>query len=200
MSSYRIQESMLGPAERSLHQALTLIVCQRGLIFPKVKLSQLFATVPPTEGMVDPVYGSALHNQEVDFLICERFTTQPLLAVYLQANNAISTAESQQQGVAICTEAGLPVLKIEQRAAYRMDELLAAIEPYLQGNQVINDFRNGDRMQTEQRPAAINPARKSVVIGKPAICPRCGVPLTAKMMSTYFQGRLGEACRCQTLN
>jgi Protein of unknown function (DUF2726) len=200
MSSYRIQESLLGPAERSFHQALTLIVCQRGLIFPKVKLSQLFATVPSTEGTADPLSGTPLHHQEVDFLICERFTTQPLLAVYLQASNATSTTDSQQQAFAICAEAGLPVLKIEQRAAYRMDELLAAIEPYLQGNQVINDFRNGDRMQTEQRPAAVNPTRKSVVIGKPAICPRCGIPLTAKMMSTYYQGRLGEACRCQTLN
>lgn len=200
MSSYRIQESLLGPAERSLHQALTLIVCQRGLIFPKVKLSQLFATVLPTEGATDSLCDTPLHNQEVDFLICERFTTQPLLAVYLQASHATSNTASQQQGVAICAEAGLPVLRIEQRAAYRMDELLAAIEPYLQGNQAINDFRNGDRIQTEQRPATINPARKSVVIGKPAICPRCGIPLTAKMMSTYYQGRLGEACRCQTLN
>ncbi len=200
MSSYRIQESLLGPAERSLHQALTLIVCQRGLIFPKVKLSQLFATVRPTISAADPGNSDPLLNQEVDFLICERFTTQPLLAVLFQNCNADGVVEAQQQAAAICAEAGLPVLKIEQRAAYRMDELLAAIEPYLQGNQVINDFRNGDRMQTEQRPAAINPTRKSVVIGKPAICPRCGIPLTAKMMSTYFQGRLGEACRCQTLN
>lgn len=200
MSSYRLQESLLGPAERSLHQALTLIVCQRGLIFPKVKLGQLLATVLPSEHAAEAECHNPLLNQEIDFLICERFTTHPLLAVLFQPNSVTSTSEFQQQAAAICVDAGLPVLKIEQRAAYRMDELLAAIEPYLQGNQVMNDFRNGDRMQSEQRPAAVNPGRKSVVIGKPAICPQCGIPLTAKMMSTYYQGRLGETCRCRTLN
>jgi len=200
MSSYRIQESLLGPAERSLHQALTLVVCQRGLIFPKVKLSQLFAAELAPDRVSGSECGNLLLNQEVDFLICERFTTHPLLAVLLQGSSVTSTTETQQLAAAICTDAGLPVITIEQRAAYRMDELLAAVEPYLQGNQVLDDFHNGDRMQTEQRPPAVNPTRKSVVIGKPTICPQCGVPLTAKMMNTYYQGRLGEACRCRNLN
>lgn len=200
MGVYRIQESLLGPAERSLHQALSLVVCQRGLIFPKVKLSQLFATDLAGERSTPAEKSTTFLNQEVDFLICERFTTHPILAVLLHRSDAPVTTEAQQQAAAICAEAGLPLLLIEQRAAYRMDELLAAIEPYLQGNQPLRDFYHSDQMQAEPRPTVTVPVRKTAITPKPASCPQCGVPLTPKMLNTYYQGAVGSHCRCRHLH
>jgi len=196
MGVYRLQENLLGQAERVLHQALSLVVCQRGYIFPKVKLSQLFASdsQPSAEG------NHALLNQEIDFLICERFTTHPILAVFLQCSAPEAAAEAQQQAAAICAEAGLPLLILEPRAAYRMDELLAVIEPHLQGDQVLHDFQTNDRMQSKPRPTVGAPARKTAINPKPVRCPQCGIPLTAKMLNHYPQGRGDIHCHCHLLN
>lgn len=191
MGVYRIQESLLGPAERSLHQALSLIVCQRGYIFPKVKLSQLFASDTPSNPLL---------NQEIDFLICERLTTQPILAVLLQRRDPAVPNAAQQQAAALCTAAGLPLLQIEERPAYRMDELLAAIEPYLQGELPLHSPSTSERLPAEPRPPAVIPTRPKVTSPRAPTClQESGVALTTRILGSHHQKRDGHG-RSRLLN
>lgn len=144
MDTYSIQETVLATEERSLYHALTLVIAQRTLLLTKVKLSALLS---PNAGQSQHLARTHLDRYTVDFVLCDRSTTRPLLVVLCDKAYVSNCALSKTNDVIerLATNAGLPLLRLEQAASYRMDELLRLIEPYLAGDNRGNDYANGER-------------------------------------------------------
>lgn len=144
MSNYRIQEAVLAQNLRSLHHALTLIVAQRALILTKVKLSAILAPSPQTGQTVSY---TLLDRYTVDFVLCDRHTTKPLLVIQQEE----ATGDYQQQNTndvieRLVVSSGLPMICITSEMTYRMDRLLRLIEPYLTDDKRGADYANGERL------------------------------------------------------
>ncbi len=160
MDTYRVQETVLAADQRSLYHALTLIVAQRALLLTKVKLSALLS---PAAGQAQRVAYTHLDRYTVDFVLCDRSTTRPLLIVLQEQKSAANCARSTPNDAIerLAGSAGLPVLRFTQESAYRMDKLLRLIEPYLNGDSRGSDYAQGDRLATatdSRGPAIPRPA------------------------------------------
>jgi len=161
MDTYSIQETVLATEERSLYQALTLVVAQRALLLTKVKLSALLS---PNASQSQHLAYTQLDRYTVDFVLCDRNTTRPLLVVLCDRaptdNCALNNPNDMIERLA--HSASLPIVRVEQSAAYRMDMLLRLIDPYLAGDSRGSDYTNGDRL-----PAA---AKRTVpTLARPAM-------------------------------
>lgn len=144
MQPYYVRDSMLDPVEQSLYRALTLVLCQRALLFTKINLGDLFMASP---------YGQAgsqcggLEQQRVDFVLCDRDSIRPLAVILFAADPARSgQADYSEQIVQVCTDAGLPVVRLQRQSTYLMHQLTPLIESVLTANAHRNDFTNGDRL------------------------------------------------------
>ncbi len=157
MDTYSIQEAVLATEERSLYHALTLVVAQRALLLTKVKLSALLS---PNAGQSQQIAHTHLDCYTVDFVLCDRSTTRPLLVLLCDKVHVNSCALSNTNDVIerLATNAGLPLLRLEQAPSYRMDKLLRLIEPYLAIDNRGTDYTNGDRLvaPSNRGPSAIS--------------------------------------------
>ena len=141
MQPYYVRDSMLDPVEQSLYRALTVILCQRALLFTKINLGDLFTTSPYRQAGSELGH---LEQQRVDFVLCDRDSMRPV-AVILFAAGSGQTDDSEQI-VQVCTAAGLPVVRLQRQSTYLMHQLTPLIESLLTANAHRNDFTNGDRL------------------------------------------------------
>ncbi len=174
MSSYRVQKTVLAAEERSLYHALTLVVAQRALLLSKVKLS---AIIEPAQQHRNVGTATFLNRYTVDFVICERTTTHPLCVILVDGPERTShpsgTAAAQIEQ--ICAAAALPVVRIAQAKAYRMDQLLRLIDPLLAGGSSSSARERDDRAPLPARDEtgktipgkAIPPLPRSTTIFSP---------------------------------
>jgi hypothetical protein len=168
MSMYRIQETILQTEERSLYHALTLVVAQRALLLSKVKLSAMLEPLPElSTGRDRTANHSSLEQHTIDFVVCDRQTTRPLFVVLVDGPRGPrgSHRDTNTYLQQLCADAGLPVLRIKQAGAYRMDLLQRLIEPLLVGDSRGTDYAHGDRVtMTTDR---ITADKESPVIPRP---------------------------------
>jgi hypothetical protein len=149
MGKYCIQETVLAQGEQSLYRALTLVVAQRALLLSKVKLSALI--MPAAE--FGPGFAQTyLDRYTVDFVLCDRRTTRPLLIV-LQDEQTHTPGAVNDTIAHLATDAGLPVVRIAYEGAYRMEQLLRLIEPYLQGDVCSGDAKSDERRTVSKVPS-----------------------------------------------
>lgn len=160
MNTYRVQKTILANEERSLYHALTLVVAQRAILLSKVTLSAMLEPITPSAGRAPGNPRTHLERYIVDFALCDRNTTQPLFVILVDAQTAVH--RSQQAGhndvmQEICEAAGLPVLRITQESAYRMDKLQRLIEPFFAGEQGDSAYAQEDRVPfaLEHKPPTI---------------------------------------------
>lgn len=141
MQPYHIRESMLDPIERSLYRALNIVLCQRALLFTKINLSDLFAIAYNASGDL-----SQLIDQKVDFVVCDRDSMRPMGVILFEEDASVPKQEHpSEQIVQLCTQAGLPVVRLRRQPTYLMHQLTSIIEPLLTNQGASDDYSNGDR-------------------------------------------------------
>lgn len=129
MQSYYLRDSMLDPIELSLYRALTLVLCQRALIFTKLSLSDLFAVTSFNSVKSE---WEQLADQRIDFVLCDRDSVRPIGVILFEAEQPFYGYHDQSDQVAqFCSRAGLPVVRIPRQPTYFMQQLMAIIEPLL---------------------------------------------------------------------
>ncbi len=144
MSSYFVRDSLLDPVECTLYKALSLVVCQRALLFAKIRLDDLLATTALDTKADKP---DQLVNRRVDFVLCDRDTLRPLAIILLEEKGAHTGYDTEAEQIAqLCTYAGVPLVWLPRQNNYLMQHLSSVIEPLLAGGSVGNDFSNGDRL------------------------------------------------------
>lgn len=128
MQSFYLRDSMLDPVELSLYRALTLVLCQRALLFTKVSLSTLFAvtTVNSTESEWEQ-----LADQRLDFVLCDRDSVRPIAGILFAAELSYGQYDPTEQVAQFCSKAGFPLVRIQRQPSYLMQQLMLIIEPLL---------------------------------------------------------------------
>lgn len=142
MQPYTLRAHLLDPAEQSLYRALTLVLCQRALLFVKIHLSDLFAAPGDSTAGVAPVQPA---YYPLDFVLCDRNTLRPLAVILLEKEVAPTDEEGVDKGAELCAAAGLPVVRLQRQPTYLMPHLISMLEPLLVGSSVSDAFGNGDR-------------------------------------------------------
>ena len=131
----KLRDPLLSKAETSFYQVLLAIVGQRVVICPKMYLKDVLrgpaptaATAPSTEAFYKRIAG-----QRIDFLLCERYTLKPLLAVQLYDHSLPKALRKKRDAYIdrVFKAARLPVLHLVAQPDYHLKSLALRVAPYL---------------------------------------------------------------------
>jgi len=164
---YRLRDDFLSNAERSFYHVLCQAVGDRGTIFAKVNLADLFYVVQPQENQA---YRNKIDRKHVDFVLADKRTTQPLMCIELDdsSHHRNDRVERDRFVDDVFRVAGMRLIRV--RAARNYD--LADVR------------RQIDTAFTQSFPAV---PQQAIEIEKP-MCPKCGVPMV-KRTSTKRQNK-----------
>lgn len=142
MQPYTLRANILDPMEQSLYRALTLVLCQRALLFAKINLGDLFTTSAYGATATDL---AQLAHYPVDFVLCDREAMRPLAVIFVEAEGTSRHKEETEKSAQICAAAGLPVVRLQRQHSYMMPYLTSIIEPLLTVDAANDAYSNGDR-------------------------------------------------------
>jgi hypothetical protein len=156
---YHLRDHFLSPAELSFYGVLRTAINGRATICTKVGLRDVFY-VKKDDPSRYRIYTNKIDRKHVDFLLCDSTTMQPLVGIELD-DKSHQRADRQERDAfvdEVFNAAGLPLVHIPVRRAYRTEDILTQIAPYLDGSV----------------PVAAAPAE---VVAEPSnnpTCPKCG--------------------------
>ncbi|MEZ4732157.1 MAG: DUF2726 domain-containing protein [Caldilineaceae bacterium] len=85
MPSFTLRAHVLDPVEQSLYRALTLVICQRALLFAKINLNDLLSAPSCDKASSDL---AQLAHYRADFVLCDREAMRPLAVIFLATEGA----------------------------------------------------------------------------------------------------------------
>lgn len=127
-SPYRRKASLFSRDERRFYDALRQAAGDRYLIFAQMRLIDL-VEVPRGENG-SPFWFAKVRHKHVDFVLCDRETAAPVLAIELDGASHQSDVQRQRDAEkdAVLAQAGLPLLRVEtQKGGYAAKALAATI-------------------------------------------------------------------------
>lgn len=181
---YRVRESVLSPAERSLYHVLMQAVHGRALVCLKVRLADVLVVAHFQENRAAQ---NRINQKHIDFLLCDLVTLRLVLGIELDdASHARPDRQARDAFVdQAFAAAGLPLLHIRARHAYTPAQLEAAIAPYI----------GPDRqsvMPTIQNASAVDRTMPEA----PPLCTNCGIPLVIRTVAKGSnQGKRFYGCK-----
>jgi hypothetical protein len=130
---YRTRDDFLSPAEASLFRLISSHLQGRAMVFPKVRLADIFFVARPNENMS---YINRVAQRHLDFLVCDATSLRPLAGIELDdasharpqrqdsdrfLNEVFSSAEPTPSTVAkpapadapsppVCPKCGIPMV------------------------------------------------------------------------------------------
>ncbi len=126
--SYRTVPSLLTPTEAHFYQTLCTAVGPLAVIQCKVRLADLL--IAPRH---DLTAFRRVSQKHVDFVLCERGSLKPLIAVELddRSHEREDRRRRDQFVDAVYASAGLPLVHVQVQSVYNAAELLAQLQPFL---------------------------------------------------------------------
>lgn len=127
-TSYTAASSLLTPTEARFHAVLTEAVGPMATIHCKVRLADLLISRPGDLGALRRV-----SQKHVDFVLCDKTTLRPLVAVELD-DGSHDRADRQERDRFVdgaYAQAGLPLLHVPVQGEYHTAQLLAQLQPHL---------------------------------------------------------------------
>jgi hypothetical protein len=173
---YQKREQLLTPRETAFYQVLLAVAGRRVVVSPRVRLADIFSITPTKE---HKAFYDRIANRSVDFLICERYTLKPLLAIELYDHDLPSRKRKKRDPfIDKVFKAGkLPLMHIVAQDSYSSKALALKIAPHL-------------TMVTYSRDP------EPISLGIAPRCPCCGVPMVKrKVISGGYAGREYFSCR-----
>jgi len=125
---YKKQEFLLTPAEKEFFVVLLEAVSDSYLVFAKVRLSDI-VSVPKMENKQYYHFFNKIQSKHVDFLLCDKETTKPILAIELDDSSHEKPRRRSRDSLvnAIFESASLPILHIPTAQSYEIEMLSAEI-------------------------------------------------------------------------
>lgn len=154
---YHLRDHFLSPAELSFYGVLRTVVDGQVTICTKVGLRDVFY-VKKGDPSRYRIYTNKIDRKHIDFLLCDSTTMQPLIGIELD-DKSHQRKDRQERDTfvdEVFKTAGLPLVHIPVRRAYRMDDILTQIAPHLDVS-----------VPVAAAPAVIEPSNKPT-------CPKCG--------------------------
>ncbi len=175
---YRLRTPMLSPVETQFYQVLLAIVGRRVVICPKVRLADVFCVDMGKQSKHYQTYYNRIAHRKVDFLLCERYTLKPLLAIELYDHNQPRSLRKKRDEFTdkVFKATKLPILHLVAQKDYNRKALALRIAPYLT---LIAYSRTGNS------PLPIPPR-----------CPHCHTPMVRRtVISGQYEGQTYYSCR-----
>ena len=180
----KLRDPLLSTAETSFYQVLLAIVGQRVVICPKMHLADVLcvgANKPATKAAQasQSAFFKRIADQRIDFLLCERYTLKPLLAIELYNHNLPRAQRKKRDGFIdrVFKAAKLPVLHFVVQAQYRVKALALRIAPYL-------------------TTVAYSRGAAPIQLDIPPRCPCCHTPMVKRtVISGQYKGQTYYSCR-----
>ena len=128
---YRKSEHLLTLAERSFFGVLGQATDDDLYIFAKVRLSDLFWLPQNTRDRQR--YFNRIQSKHVDFVLCDRATTEPRLLIELDDSSHRRAARQSRDAFLdqAASQAGLPILRVPVKHSYSVAELRQVISSLL---------------------------------------------------------------------
>ncbi len=125
---YKRKDFLLTKAERSLYGVLNQAVNGRYLIFAKVRLADLVWLPKGTESRQS--HFNRIQSKHIDFVICDRDSIRPLVAVELDDASHERDDRVSRDGFvdSALKAAGLPFIRVRARASYDVGEVSQQVE------------------------------------------------------------------------
>lgn len=130
---YHSRGPLLTAAERTLFEVLQQAAGARMRVFAKVRAADVLA---PDRSLRSGPWQRALRrigDRHLDFLLCDRADTSPLVAIALDDAASAETGAHDRDAFldAACASAGLPVLRVRTQESWSVEEIAAQIEARL---------------------------------------------------------------------
>ena len=115
---YQKRASLLTSSELSFYRALNEAVGGQWSILPRVRMADLLQVAPETPKC--QAWEGRVQSELVDFLLCDRETMEPKLAVELEHESGDKAArEGRVRFISqALADAGLPLLRIDVQSSY----------------------------------------------------------------------------------
>lgn len=122
---YQKRKVLLSPAERSFFGVLKQAVGDEALLFAKVRVADV---LEPKKGGAKGAWQkafNAISSKHFDYVICSNDDSSILLAVELDdaSHSAKKRATRDEFLNNICTEAGLPLLRVPAKKSYSISQI-----------------------------------------------------------------------------
>lgn len=163
---YRTKDSLLSPAELSFYGVLRLVVGERMVICPQMKLDNIFYVATKEQWRS---HQNRIDRKTVDFLLCHPQTMSPLMGIEL--DDASHQREDRQDRditvEGIFEAAGLPIVRIPVRSSYSVEEISGLL-------------RQAQALHQSAPQRAATGQAEAAPLGAP-ICPKCGIPMVGRI-------------------
>lgn len=173
---YRTRDDFLSPAEQSLYRLLCSTLQGRAVVFPKVRLADIFFVARPNENVG---YMNRVAQRHLDFLICDPTTLHPMAGLELDDS---SHARPQRQASdaflnEVFASAGLPLVRVPVQASYTAEQVSGALSRIMHS------------------PPPAQPLQQAPT-GDAPLCPKCGIPMVVRQVAQGpHKGKRFYGCR-----
>lgn len=168
---YRLQGNLLSAAERRFFEALQPAVESWAFVCPKVRLGDIVYDYTAGNRKWTPA-GNRINQKHVDFLLCDRHTMQPLLAIELndRSHERADRRKRDKFVLNVFDTVGLPLVGVAPRTHYDVAELGRFLEARASVNQVA-------------QPVTAGPAANNELVTAPDAphCPKCGAEMVQRI-------------------
>jgi hypothetical protein len=177
---YSLRDPLLPPVEIQFYQVLHAVVGKRVVVCPKMRLADLFKVkANASKENVNEAFQKRIEGRSVDFVLCERYTLRPLLAIELYDHSQAKATRKRRDAWVdkLFKAAKLPILHLVAQAEYNAKTLALTIAPYM--TMVI--YERGMNLPEH----AIAPR-----------CPCCHTPMVKRaVISGDYKGKQFFACQ-----
>lgn len=161
---YRLREYFLSTPEIALLRLLQQMVGERYVICPKVALTDIFTIVRPNENVH---FYNKIFRKHVDFLLCDRQTLQPAIAIELvKPIGRAETRPNDQFMEDIFLREGVPLVHVPLGDHYKIADLVHLFQLAV------------TKTQETARPAS------DAVSDSSPLCPVCGRMMVLRVHRT----------------
>jgi hypothetical protein len=181
-----LRDPLLSPVETQFYQVLHAVAGKRVTVLVKMRLADLFkvkagagAGKDKDKNKAIEAFARKIEARSVDFVLCERYTLRPLLAIELYDHSQAKSTRKQRDPWLdkLFKSAKLPILHLVAQGQYNAKALSVRIAPYM--TTVV--YQRGSQMPEY------------------ALAPRCPCCNTAMVKRTVisgdFKGKTYFACQ-----
>lgn len=122
---YQLRKSLCTYNERTFYEALRESVGSEYLILVKVRMGDIVWLEPEKDADRERIFRTQIWGKHVDFLLCNKWTLEPLLAIELddQGHRRYDRRETDEFKNKVFALAKLPLLRVSVQKSYPRHEL-----------------------------------------------------------------------------
>ena len=144
---YRKIERIVSPAERSFLGVLNAVLDDEVLILTKVRVADVLTPIPTQNRSIWQRAFNSISSKHFDFVLCKSDDLSIICTIALN-DKSHSEADRQERDEFLrdaCSGADLPLVEIQAKSGYMLQEVADLLKPYISTLNVIPEAINCDK-------------------------------------------------------